>query len=214
MEISKKDLIALIQETEPFRNPKIDLEQYTIDAKCAIDIIYIAGVEFDDIRDQIILDFGTGTGRLSLSAALFNPKKVISVDIDINALKILRKNVNLLNLKNEIEPICADISQFEVDISYLKDTKKITTIMNPPFGVQKKRADRIFLTKAFSLSDVIYSIHVDNEKVTKFISRFAMKHGWRVDFIFPFNMVLVRSFWFHTKKRKAIDVNLFRFIKI
>jgi putative methylase len=203
----------LIQKTEPFSDPKVELEQYTIDAKCAVDIVYIAGVEFDDIRNCFIFDFGTGTGRLSLASAFFNPDKILSIDIDFSALKSLRSNAILLDVWDKIDPICTEISRFEPNLEFLKEKINITTIMNPPFGVQRKRADRNFLKKSFSLSDVIYSIHLDNEKVTKFISKFANKHKWRIDFIFPFNMVLERSFWFHTQKKKSIDVNLFRFIK-
>lgn len=203
----------MIQKTEPFSDPQVELEQYTIDAKCAVDIAYIAGVEFDDIREHFIFDFGTGTGRLSLASAFFNPHKIVSIDIDCSALRRLRLNALSLNLWDKIDPICTEISKFEPNLGFLKQKINITTIMNPPFGVQRKRADRSFLKKSFSLSDVIYSIHLNNEKVTKFISKFANEHQWRIDFIFPFNMVLEHSFWFHTQKKKNIDVNLFRFIK-
>jgi predicted RNA methylase len=60
--------------------------------------------------------------------------------------------------------------------------------MNPPFGIQKSKADRKFLDQAFRISHVIYSIH-------------------------RFNMLLERSFFFHTKKEKEIDVTIYRFVK-
>jgi len=86
--------------------------------------------------------------------------------------------------------------------------------MNPPFGVQNPGADRPFLETAFSISDIIYSIHLAHENVHKFIRNFARKKGWHIDYVLPYNMVLEKSFEFHEKKRKQIDVNLYRFKKI
>ena len=85
--------------------------------------------------------------------------------------------------------------------------------MNPPFGVQTSKADRLFLKQAFKLSDVIYSIHITNEKVQNFILSYSSKFNWKVEYSLPFNMVLEKSFYFHTKKRKQIDVTIYRFIK-
>jgi putative methylase len=85
--------------------------------------------------------------------------------------------------------------------------------MNPPFGVQKNKADRLFLKQAFMLSDVIYSIHITNKDVQKFLLSYSSKFNWKVDYELPFNMVLEKSFYFHTKKRKQIDVSIYRFTK-
>ncbi len=112
-----------------------------------------------------------------------------------------------------IFPICSDISLFEIYDSGFFKKSKITTIMNPPFGVQTSKADRLFLKKAFKLSDVIYSIHITNKKVQNFILSYSSKFNWKVEYSLPFNMVLEKSFYFHTKKRKQIDVTIYRFIK-
>jgi putative methylase len=79
--------------------------------------------------------------------------------------------------------------------------------------VKKKKADRIFLEKAFTFSDVIYSIHLAGEKVLNFISKFCEKFNLRIDNYFPYNMILERTFDFHKRKTKEIDVNVFRFVK-
>ena len=62
--MKKKDIVSIIQNTESFNNPKIGLEQYCIDAACAVDIIYFAGFENNDISNKLIVDLGAGTGRL------------------------------------------------------------------------------------------------------------------------------------------------------
>jgi len=85
--------------------------------------------------------------------------------------------------------------------------------MNPPFGVQKPKADRSFLDFAFQISEIIYSIHITNKKVHSFILSYASKFNWKIDYALPYNMILEKSFFFHTKTRKQIDVTIYRFIK-
>jgi len=211
--MNKKEIISIIQNTDTFTNPKIELEQYCIDATSAVDLIYLAGFEFDDIKNHLIFDLGAGTGRLSIVCAYFKAKYVISVDIDWTALKILKNNIQQLELEKYILPICSDIKNFEISKSKLPHNLNITTIMNPPFGVQRRTADRIFLEKAFFLSEVVYSIHLANKKIRQFISKYVTEFNWKIDNIIPYNMVLQRSFPFHSQKTKKIDVDIFRFIK-
>lgn len=213
MKLNKKELISIIQNTETFTSPIIELEQYSVNASCAVDLIYYAGFEYNDINKAFIIDLGAGTGRLSIVSALFNASNVLSVDIDINALKILKKNVHSLELDNIIFPLCADIEFFEISQRAFLKKVKVTTIMNPPFGVQTKYADRIFLKKAFNFSDIVYSIHLANKKVFNFISTYTNKLGWKIDNVFPFNMILEKTFPFQTQKTKKIDVHIYRFIK-
>jgi putative methylase len=211
--IKKKNLISIIQETASFSNPKIGLEQYCIDAISAVDIAYFAGFEFDDIHENLIIDLGTGTGRLSLASSFFNPIKVIGIDLDWSAIQIFKKNILQLKLQRIIYPICMDVSNLSFNTDLFRDNLQVTTIMNPPFGVQRKRADRAFLMSAFTYSKVIYSIHLDHQDVFKFISKFVEKNGWAIDYSFPFQMRLERSFPFHSKKMKEINVRIYRIIK-
>ena len=118
-----------------------------------------------------------------------------------------------LELDDYIHAICMDITDLAISRSQFSEELQITTLMNPPFGVQKTAADRIFLEKAFAFSDVVYSIHLSGVKVQEFIRRYIQQFGWKIDYILPFNMLLERTFPFHTKKVKKIEVNIYRFIK-
>ena len=131
----------------------------------------------------------------------------------MDAIKVLKGNVKDLDLEAVILPVCADINRFEISTRSFPKELNITTIMNPPFGVQKKTADRFFLQKAFAFSDVVYSIHLANEKVHNFISKFVSLKNWTINYVLPFNLVLERSFPFHTKKTKKVAVNVYRFTK-
>lgn len=192
-------------------NPKIELEQYCIDAQSAVDIGYFAGVEFNDIKNQLIIDLGAGTGRLSITCAYLQASYVLSVDVDMKALRILKKNVSNLGLEAVILPICSDINHFEIVRRLFPKELHITTIENPPFGVQKKKADRFFLQKAFSFSDVVYSIHLANQEVHQFLMSFIKKFNWVIDYVFPFQLKLDRTYEFHKQKTKSVDVNIYRF---
>ncbi len=213
MKISKKELISIIQSTESFTKPRVDLEQYCIDALSAVDITFFAGFEYNDIKNKFIVDLGSGTGRLSIASAYLKANSVLSIDIDFNALNTLKKNIYSLGLEDIIFPLCTNVENLEFSKKHLFNNLKVTTIMNPPFGVKKRTADRIFLEKAFSFSNVVYSIHLAGEKTFRFISKFAERFNWHIDNYFPYNMILERSFQFHTKKAKNIDVNVFRFVK-
>lgn len=160
-----------------------------------------------------MFDLGAGTGRISIASAYFNPKCVISVDIDSQALSILKKNIQHLDVGHLINPLCTDIQIFDFSRIKMFPHYKITTIMNPPFGVQKSKADRKFLDLAFRISNVIYSIHLTNRKVHKFILSYSSKFNWNINYMFRFNMLLERSFFFHTKKEKEVDVTIYRFVK-
>ncbi len=172
-----------------------------------------AGLEFNDIDNRVILDLGAGTGRISIACAFLNASKVLSVDIDPDALEILERNIKALDLDTIIVPICSDVKDLKIEHLKLPKTSKITTIMNPPFGVQKRAADRIFLEKAFNYSDHVYSIHLTGEKTKTFLDTFARKNGWQIDYIWPFNMVLENTYNFHSQKTKKIDVSVYRFVK-
>ncbi|MFX0075529.1 MAG: METTL5 family protein [Candidatus Hermodarchaeota archaeon] len=211
MAIKKKDLVSLIQQTKGFLKPKIELEQYCIDSLSAVDIAYFAGVENNDIKNKLVIDLGAGTGRLSIACAYLGVSYVISVDIDMSALRILKANVHMLDLDHIILPVCSDVNYFDISREVLHKDLQITTIENPPFGVQSRTADRYFLQKAFSFSDVVYSIHLANEKVHSFLSRFIKKFNWKIDYVFPFQLKLDRVYEFHTKKTKLVDVDIYRF---
>ncbi|MBY9020808.1 MAG: methyltransferase [Candidatus Lokiarchaeota archaeon] len=204
-------MISLLQQTEGFSNPNIKLEQYCIDAESAVDIVYFAGVEFNDIKNRLIFDLGAGTGRLSIACAYLQAKSILSVDIDFNALKILNKNIRKFSLESVVSPICSDINHLELFQKINLEGFHITTIMNPPFGVQRKKADRSFLAKAFSISHVVYSIHLANPNVHQFISTYIKKFNWRIDYVFPYQLKLNKTYYFHKQKTKSIKVNIYRF---
>jgi len=211
--MKKKDLINIIQETHPFDTPNLSLEQYCISAISAVDIMFYAGFEHNDIENKIVLDLGAGTGRLSIAAIYLRPVLVLNIDIDHSALTILKYNCNKLDLYHLNHPIASDINHLPLRDGFFRGSINITTIMNPPFGVQTRKADRLFLDTALNISDIIYSVHLSNKNTREFLMSYIEKRNWTVDDIFSFNMFLEKTFQFHTQKRKEILVDLYRIIK-
>ncbi len=200
--VRKRNLERVLSEIRPHSFPKVYLEQYTTPSNVAADTLYLAAYINDDIIDKTVIDLGCGTGRLSIGAALIGAKKVVGVDLDREAVKAAQKNAEMLGVKEITNWIVADI---DVIIGTFD-----TTLQNPPFGVQKRRADRRFITKSLELSCMVYSFHKGGESNRIFIKRFIEEHGGKVTTIFPLQMEIPRMFKFHTKKKQSIQVDLYR----
>ncbi|MHA1729989.1 MAG: METTL5 family protein [Promethearchaeota archaeon] len=240
--LKKKEFISAIESFDGFKNPAIMLEQYTTDAVSVADFIYFIGIDYHDIIGNIIIDLGAGTGRLGLAATLFGSTGLVAIEKDTQALAILRDNIKKINvsgavfiinedieriiLENKnIDRIIATINEKIQDFQnpYLpRDVKKLNIIpqkiciMNPPFGIHKRGADRSFLQLAMAISDRIYSIHLSGEKNRAYIRRFVEKtghqKGWKVDSIHSQVLFIKGTYIFHKKSQKKVLTDVYRII--
>ena len=200
--VRKRDLERALSEIEAHPLPNAYLEQYTTPSKVAAETLYITAYVYDDIIDKTVVDLGCGTGRLAIGAALLGAREVFGVDVDKIAVRVAQKNAKRMGVNEKTHWIVADID-------VVKGTFD-TVLQNPPFGVQRRRADRRFITKSLELSSTIYSFHKGGKSNREFIKRFIEGHGGRVTNIFPLKMEIPRMFKFHTKKKKITQVDLYR----
>ena len=200
--VRKRDLERALSEIEDHPLPNAYLEQYTTPSKVAAEILYLTAYVYDDIIDKTVMDLGCGTGRLAIGAALLGAREVFGVDVDWVAVRVAQKNAEIMSVKEKTHWIVADIG-------VVKGTFD-TVLQNPPFGVQRRRADRRFITKSLELSSTIYSFHKGGESNREFIKRFIEGHGGRVTNIFPLKMEIPRMFKFHTNRKRTIQVDLYR----
>lgn len=198
--VRRLDLERALLKVEPHPSPKVYLEQYTIPTNVAAEMLFIAAYVHDDIIEKIVADLGCGTGSLAIGAALLGAARVVGVDIDKTAVKTAKKNAGELGVKDKIDWVAGDID-------VLRGTFD-TVLQNPPFGVQRRRADRKFLLKALQLARRIYSLHKSGEGNREFIIKFVRQHGGRIISIHSMELIIPKLFKFHTKRKHKVKVDL------
>jgi len=199
--VRKLDLEKAIVEVQPHPSPNVYFEQYTIPPDVAAEILYIATYVYDDIAEKTVVDLGCGTGRLAIGAALLGAKEIFGVDIDQLAVRTAKKNASKLRVSKKTNWIIADIEVLRGHFN--------TVLQNPPFGVQRRGADRKFIEKALEISHKVYSLHKSGESNRVFIKRFIELHGGKVTGIFPLEMNIPKMFEFHTKRKHSLKVDLY-----
>jgi len=187
-----------LQAVNSHQAPEIILEQYTIPADLAAEILFRACYEFADIEGKTVVDLGTGTGRLALGASMLGAGYVVGVDLDRRALEIAAATCKRLGWK--IEWVLADVETLRGNVD--------TVVMNPPFGTKRPHADIEFLQTALRIGRVVYSIHKSSTR--KHLERWLREHAHRAERIMTTQMEIPHQFSFHRKKRAYVDVDVFR----
>ncbi len=191
--MNKKDLEIALEKVRPFTDPDPGLEQYPTPATIAADIVFSAYAA-GDIEGMKVLDLGCGTGMFSIAAALMGAGMVVGYDISESALAVARSNAEQFGL---------DIDFRQSDIASVSEGAD-TVLMNPPFGSQRKNADRPFLAKAMESADRIYSIHMAN--TLDFIGKYAEKNGRSLVSYKIYKYVIPHTFSFHTKTKQTVEI--------
>jgi len=209
--LTKKRLEIVLSKLKDNPNPKSGLEQYTIPGGLAAEILNLASLS-NDMKNKRVLDLGCGTGRLTIGSVLLEAKEVIGIDIDEKVLDIAIENVKIAEkltgkkIENKIKFIKKDVSEL--------DEKVDTVIQNPPFGIQKLHADRIFLKKALECGNKIYSLHRSYKRTREFLTRFVKENKCRVEKIISFKFRIPYMFKFHERPSVTYDVDLFVISKV
>lgn len=217
--VRKRNLEIALSKVEPHPTPKAYLEQYTIPANIAAEILYIAAYVNDDITGKNVVDLGCGTGRLAIGAALLGAKEVVGIDIDKTAVKLAWKSATKLGVKSKTQWLIADIDALHGVIG--------TVLQNPPFGVQKRKADRKFLQKSLEIAHRIYSLHKaeSSKELAKrlkkrgaqvvpvqpsaFLRNFIDRHGGKIRAVYAMVMTIPYMFKFHRKRKHEFLVCLY-----
>ena len=195
----KRELAIILESLEGFRNPKLELEQYVTPPSLASEIAVTAKLMGDL---ELVVDLGCGTGILAIASALLNAK-AIGFDIDAEALRIARRNAKAVGVH-------VDFVLSRVEDVALR--KSCTVIMNPPFGIRRRHADRPFLFKAMEIGDVIYTIHSAGSE--RFVRRVCEERGFEITHLWRYRIPLKRTYSFHEKEFKWIAVEVYRLKRV
>ncbi|MGQ9582250.1 MAG: METTL5 family protein [Thermoplasmatota archaeon] len=193
----KRELERLLQRIPPHPSPSPELEQYLTPAGVAAEMLFLAA-QRGDIRGRRVGDLGCGTGVLAIGAKLLGASRVVGVEVDPAALEVARGAAASMGLELELrEGRVEDFSE-ELD----------TVVMNPPFGAQRRHADRPFLYKAFECAPVVYTFH--KAETEGFVTREASGAGFSVTHKNKYRFTIRHLFSFHRREREEVEVLLLR----
>jgi len=218
--IRKRELELFLSKMGSQPSPNARLEQYTVSEAVAATMLYLAAYANGDIIGKTVLDLGCGTGRLGLAASYLGAQSVVGIDIDKSAIQTASKNLEKAVSKTTIQWIIGDINAITGSFD--------TVLQNPPFGVQKRAADRKFLEKALEVGNVVYSLHnhpiIDKKLIQRlkanplgllqiapspFIEKFVESRQGVVKAVYAMLMTIPRMFDFHTKIKHEFVVDLY-----
>ena len=167
-----------------------------------------------------VLDLGCGTGRLALGAAFLGAESVVGDDIDIGVVKVAAENGASVGFKECVNWIAGDIEAVAGSFD--------TVVQNPPFGVQRRTADRRFLRKALEVANAVYSLHnhpfTDKQLLSRlragggqllqvepspFLGRFIEEQGGKIEAVYALPLTIPHMFDFHTKAKHEIVIDLY-----
>nr|MDO8114723.1 50S ribosomal protein L11 methyltransferase [Candidatus Sigynarchaeota archaeon] len=210
--MNKRQLISIIENMKTFdpARAKVQLEQYPTDAIAAVEMVFLAGFIHDDLYNTLVVDLGTGTGRLAISALCMGASRAVGIEIDLDAVLLAKENARAFELDNRFDIVLGDVLVQPLHLG--SAGAGATVLMNPPFGVQEKGADVRFLNAAMGLRGVriIYSFHLKSEANRAFLKKAIASKGWKLDELHETRMILPRLYKFHEKKRKEIEVDIYR----
>jgi len=209
--INKKQLEIILSKLKDNPSPKSSLEQYTIPSELAAEILNLAFLS-NDIKNKKVLDLGCGTGKLAIGSVILEAREVIGVDVDKRVLNIAIENLKIAEKLTE-RKLESRIKFIKKNVSELNE-KVDTVIQNPPFGIQKLHADRLFLKKALECGDKIYSLHRSYERTREFLTNFIKNNKGNVEKIISFKFRIPYMFKFHERPSVNYDVDLFVISKV
>ncbi|HYA70019.1 MAG TPA: methyltransferase [Thermoplasmata archaeon] len=192
----RSELIGKLARIPSFPRPSARLEQVATSPEAAAELLFTAE-RLDGLGGRSVVDLGAGTGRLAIGAALLGADPVVGVEVDPGAAESARAAAVTLGV--EVELVVGEVSEF--------DRAADLVMMNPPFGAQRRHADRPFFAAAFRLARrSIYSFALEESRT--FIARHAVAHGAHVLETRPVRWELERTFPHHRRDRVGLAVDL------
>ena len=195
--LSKRQLELQLGKLSILETARLGLEQYPVSPEVASELLYMAYFEHEDLNGQIV-DLGTGTGKLAIGAALMGAETVCGLDLDKESIALAVRNAKGADVN--VDWVVGNLDSIS--------GKFDTVVMNPPYGTRSPHQDIHFLTRAFQLAHVTYSIHKSSTR--KFLVQFVRKSGRQVAQVRSMAMPIPHLFDFHKKRWESIQVDLYR----
>lgn len=198
--IKQKHLAILLQGLEPVDRPQAALEQYATPAKVAAEVLFRA-YGHRDVHGRDVADLGCGNGVFAVGAARLGAARVVAVDVDPQALEVARRNAAAAGVQVDFRR--QDVAEFEEAVD--------TVFMNPPFGGQRRGADRPFLAAALRSAAVAYTFH--HVATRAWVVRRVADLGGRVEERRTYKFPLPHQQPYHRKEVEEVEVDFYRIVK-
>lgn len=192
----RAELVRTLESLERLPDPDPSAEQVATPAELAVDLLGEAEAR-EDLAGRSVLDLGSGAGTLAIGAALLGAARVVGVERDSRAVELACRNAAATSV--DIEFRCADVATV--------DEKFDTVLMNPPFGAQRRGADRPFWSAALRCARRrIYGFALTDSRT--FIARFLVDSGGEIEATRPVRWRFPATFAFHTRRQVELAVDL------
>ncbi len=202
-------LAILVEKYVPrIPDPDPSLEQYTTPGELAARIALEAAKSFD--ADARAADLGAGTCRLAAALALAGFEYIVAIEGDPRLPPLCIEGLEHLGVRGRVDIIVSRIASRQ---GPLAQGSIDLVVMNPPFGVQRRGADRVFLEYAFSLAPQrIYAILKSGNE--DFHSRLAEGAGYAMRVLYKEWFPLPATMMHHRSRIRRVLVDVVEFERL
>lgn len=197
----RKRLEILLSTLKDLPAPKPHLEQYSLSGREAAEFLWFA---INDIIGKRVLDAGCGSGRLAIGCSLLGAWHSIGIDIDKEAVSIALKNAKGVGV-----PVDFIVCDYRLPPLKFVDV----VIQNPPFGIQRRHADKIFVKSSLEISKIIYTMHKHSEENIKFLTSLFSKCGGEVIWIRQTIIRIPPTMAHHKERFHEVKVDIYKVVK-
>lgn len=202
-----KHLAMALSKLTPHPCADVTLEQYATEGDLAA-YWMLAVDQLDGLEGHRVVDLGAGNGILGIAALMLGAEHVVFVEADDDAETVLQHNISGLDdaLAKRATVLKAHIGADDLTL----DGPDII-VMNPPWGVQRAKADRPFLELAFaSGASAVHVLHSDH---AVHLEPMANEAGWEGEVVLRTTFRLPPTYAHHGQRQGATDVKCWRFFR-
>ena len=207
-----KHLAMLLSNLPSADEPRLDLEQYTTPGDLAATwlIEVMNNCEHDWVGREVF-DLGAGNGVLGLGCALLGASRVVLIDSDQAALDAAMAATaqlrELVGMRADVEFLCETLEGYWPNRIKMREGAVI--VMNPPWGTQLKKADRVLLEAAFRSS--AEHIHLLHSSSAKHPMAMAKDSGWESKVVLQADFQLPATYGHHRRDQMLTRIACWAF---
>lgn len=203
---SIRRLAALLERAvPPIPEPSPDLEQYTTPAELALSVALLAMKVGG--KNGSYADLGAGTCRLAAALALLGAARVVAIELDPRLCSICRDSLKSLNLLGNVTTVCSVLTRVS---GPLRSGAVDIVVSNPPFGVQRRGADKEFILYALRLRPraAVFILKSGN---LDFHTRLARTEGYTTRLLWSDFIAIPASMRHHRSRIRRVRVDIVEF---